>query len=92
MPPFPLSVQHTNVLVLFVSGLFTSPFTSQCCFHSSLLSWFQVEGMLFDFFNDVLLLNLPLEATQRVLQRLSVLKSNFSQSINTPVSIRKMNA
>jgi hypothetical protein len=36
------------------------------------------------------LLNLSLEAPQRVLQRLSVLKSNFSQSINTPISIRKM--
>ncbi len=42
--------------------------------------------MLFNFLNDVLLLNLPLEAAQRVLQRLSVLKSDFSQSINTPVS------
>jgi len=48
--------------------------------------------MLFNFFNDVLLLNLPLEASQRVLQRLSVLKSDFSQSINTPVSKRKMRA
>jgi len=48
--------------------------------------------MLFNFFNNILLLNLPLKATQRVLQRLSVLKSNFSQSINTPVSMRKMRA
>lgn len=44
--------------------------------------------MLFNFLNDVLLLNLSLKATQRILQRLSVLKSYFSQSINTPVSIR----
>lgn len=48
--------------------------------------------MFFNFFNDVFLLNLPLEAPQRVLQRLSILKSNFSQSINTPVSMRKMRA
>jgi hypothetical protein len=46
--------------------------------------------MLFDFFDDVFLLNLPLKAAQRVLQRLSVLKSYFSQAINTPVSMRKM--
>jgi hypothetical protein len=46
--------------------------------------------MPFDFFNNVLLLNLSLEASQRVLQGLSVLKSDFSQSINTPVSMRKI--
>jgi hypothetical protein len=38
------------------------------------------------------LLNLSLKASQRILQRLSVLKSNFSQSKNTPVSIMKMKA
>jgi len=43
--------------------------------------------MLFNLFDDVLLLNLSLEAPQRILQRLSVLKSNFSQSIYTPVSM-----
>ncbi len=48
--------------------------------------------MLFDFFNDVLLLNLSLKAAQRVLQGLSVLKPDFSQSINTPISLRKMRA
>ena len=44
--------------------------------------------MLFNFFDDVLLLYLPLKTSQRVLQRLSVLKSNFSQSINTLFLIR----
>ena len=48
--------------------------------------------MLFNFFNDVFLLNLTLEAPQRILQRLSVLKSNFSQLINTPISMRKIRA
>ncbi len=48
--------------------------------------------MLFDFFNNVFLLNLTLEAPQRVLQGLSVLKSNFSQSVNTPISKRKIRA
>jgi hypothetical protein len=48
--------------------------------------------MLFNFLNNVFLLDLPLEAPQRVLQRLSVLKSNFSQSINTPISMRRIKA
>jgi len=46
--------------------------------------------MLFYFFNDVFLLNLPFESPQRVFQGFSVLKSYFSQSINTPVSIIKV--
>ena len=46
--------------------------------------------MFFYFFDNIFLLNLAFEAPQRVFQRLSVLKSNFSQSINTPVSMRKM--
>ena len=48
--------------------------------------------MLLYFFNNVFLLNLAFEAPQRVLQRLSVLKSNFSQSVNTPISMRKIRA
>ena len=35
--------------------------------------------MLLNFLNNVFLLNLTLEAPKRILQRLSVLKSNFSQ-------------
>ena len=42
--------------------------------------------MLFDFLDDVLLLNLSFEASQRVFQGLSVLKPYFSQPFYTPVS------
>jgi len=43
--------------------------------------------MSFDFFYDVFLLDLPLEAAKRVFQGLSVLKSYFSQPISTPISV-----
>ena len=43
--------------------------------------------MSFDFLYDVFLLDLPLEAPERVFQGLPVLKSYFSQTIYTPVSV-----
>ena len=43
--------------------------------------------MPFDFLYDVLLLDLAFEAAQSVFQGLPVLKSYFSQPINTPVSV-----
>jgi len=42
--------------------------------------------MSFDFLYDILLLHLALEAAKRVFQGLSLLKSHFSQTINTPIS------
>jgi len=42
--------------------------------------------MSFDLFYDVFLLHLSLEAAKRVFQGLSVLKSYFSQTMNTPIS------
>jgi len=42
--------------------------------------------MSLDFLYDVFLLHLSLKAAKRVFQRLSVLKSHFSQTINTPIS------
>jgi hypothetical protein len=48
-----------------------------------LFSRLQVERVPFDFLNDVFLLHFPLEATERVFQRLPVLESDFSQ-LKTP--------
>jgi len=42
--------------------------------------------MSFDFLYDIFLLHLTLEAAKRVFQGLSVLKSYFIQTINTPIS------
>ena len=43
--------------------------------------------MSFDFFDDVFLLDLALETAESVLERLSFLKSHFSQTTNTPISV-----
>ena len=73
-------------LILFVPGLFACSLASQGRFDSLLLTRFQVERMSFDFLYDIFLLHLTLEAAKRVFQGLSVLKSYFSQTINTPIS------
>jgi len=73
-------------LILFVPGLFACSLASQGRFDSLLLTRFQVERMSFDFFYDIFLLHLTFEAAKRVFQGLSVLKSYFSQTINTPIS------
>ena len=55
-------------------------FTGQCLFDAELLAWLQVEGVPFDFSDDVLLYDLSLEAAERVLNRLAVLESYLSQT------------
>jgi hypothetical protein len=40
----------------------------------------QIEGVPFDFPDDVLLNNLPLEAAERILNRLAILESHLSQT------------
>ena len=73
--------------VPFEAGLLADTLASQSFLDSPLLARFQVEGVSFNFFNYIFLLNLPLEATQRVLQRLAFLKSHFSQSLTHPISL-----
>jgi hypothetical protein len=72
--------------VVVVPGLFAGSFPRQGRFDSLFLSWLQIKGMLFDFLDDVLLLHLSLEAAEGAFQRFSLLKSNFGQTINTPIS------
>src|ERR1700675_3319313 len=45
---------------------------------------FQVEGVTFYFFNNVLRLHFPLEATQGVFERLAFLQSDFCQETTPP--------
>ena len=46
---------------------------------ATLVSRFQVVGMLPDILDDVFLLNLPLEAAERALDRFAVLDPDLSQ-------------
>src|ERR1017187_1826019 len=54
-------------------------FTGQCLLDTEFLARLQVEGVPFDFTDDVLLDDLPLEAAEGVLDRLAVLQHYLSQ-------------
>ena len=86
MPPQPLhSPGSITELIVLVASLLPGPFASQGFFYSPLFSRFQVVRVFLDFLDDIFLLDLALEATQRVFEGFSLLKSHFSQTANTPV-------
>src|ERR1017187_10000920 len=55
-------------------------FTGQCLLDTEFLARLQVEGVPFDFTDDVLLNDLSLEAAKRVLNRLAILEPHLSQT------------
>ena len=66
----------------FASNLLSAPLPGEGLLNSLLFSRFQVEGVLFNFLNDVFLLDLSLEAPQSVFNGFAVLNSNFRQSVH----------
>ncbi len=55
-------------LILFLACFLACAFARQCFLYPLFLAGLQVEGVTFYFFNDVLLLHFPLEATQGVFE------------------------
>jgi hypothetical protein len=51
---------------------------------STLVSGFQVEGMLLDILDDVFLLNLPLKTTESAFDRFALLDLHFSHALTPP--------
>src|SRR5262245_17990516 len=51
---------------------------------SSLVTGFQIEGMLLDVLDDVFLLNLPFEPAECAFDRFALLDLDFSHATNTP--------
>ena len=87
MPPQPLHHAPGSItyLIGLVASLLPGPFASQGFFNSPLFSRFQVVRVFLDFLDDIFRLDLALEATQRVFEGFSLLKSHFSQTSNTPI-------
>src|SRR5438067_2380858 len=54
-----------------------------------LLARLRIVGVTPHFFNDVFRLNLPLEPTKGILQRLAVLQSNFCQTHHLPTKTKR---
>ena len=66
-------------LVTFAALLFARTFTRQRLLGAATIARLQVEGVLLDILDDIFLLNLPLEAAKRALDRLAFLNFDFSQ-------------
>jgi hypothetical protein len=73
-----------SCLFLFFSCFLAAALTRQCFLYPFLFAGFQVKGVTLHFLDNVLLLHLPLEATQGIFQRFAFLQSNFSQRNCTP--------
>lgn len=81
--PWPL---RWTELVLFLADLFAIALACEGFLHALLFAGLQVKGVALDFFDDVFLLNLTLEATKGVLKGLAFLQTYFCQCKNTSPS------
>src|ERR1700744_964966 len=79
---FELAGLELHLLVLLFASFLAIPLTCQCFLHALLFAWFQIKGVTLDFLDDVLLLNLALEATQCIFERLAFLNANLCQKLH----------
>jgi len=71
-------------LVLFLARFFAAALAGECLLDPLFFAGLQVEGMTLYFLDDVVLLYLALETAKSILEGLSLLQSNFSQTNYTP--------
>lgn len=74
--------------ILLFARFLTAALTCERFFDPLLLSRLQVKRVTFHFFDDVLLLYLPLEAAKRIFEGLALLQSDFSQTDYTPLLVQ----
>ena len=79
-----LLLQTDSALILLLANFLTGTLAGESGFYAFFLPRFQVKGVAFDLFDDVFLLHFALEAAQGVLQRLTLLQSNFRQTDTPP--------
>ena len=65
------------ILFRIAATLLSVTLASEGFFHPLFFAGFQVEGVAFDFLDDVLLLYFPLEAAQGIFKGFAVLHDNF---------------
>jgi hypothetical protein len=72
------------LLLLFFPSFLPAALSRQSFLHAPLFTGFQIEGVALHFLDDVLLLDLALEAAQGILEGFSLLQSDFRQNNHTP--------
>ena len=83
MPKRPVRVSR---LVLLFPRLLAAALARQSFFHALSFDRLQIKRVTFHFFNDVFGLYLSFRAAKSVLERLTLLKTNFRRSDWTPYS------
>jgi hypothetical protein len=75
-----------GALLCFTPDLLTAPLPSKRLLSPTLVTRFEIEGMLFDIFDDVFLLYLSLEAAECTFDRLAFLDLDFSHALKHPLT------
>ena len=82
-------LRHTSSLVLFFANFLTSALASQRGLYALFLAGLQVKGVTLDLLDNVLCLDLTLEAAQGVFYRFALLNFYFCQLKQHPQTDRK---
>jgi hypothetical protein len=77
-----------RLLIQFFTSFFPAAFARERFFDTLSFAGLQVKGVALNLLDDVFLLHLALETTQRVLEGLTLLKSYFRQLTTPPNSSR----
>ena len=84
----PWSEQRPLLFSIVISAdLLSIPLSGQRLLDALFFSRLEVERMSLHFFDNVLRLNLALKTAKGILQRLSLLKPDFSHSTYTPPTL-----
>jgi len=81
-----LMTQYGCSSIRVFAVLLSGTLSRQSLLYSTLRARLQVEGVTLHFFNDVFRLNLALEPPQGILDRLTLLQSNFCQAVHPQTS------
>jgi len=76
--------QPNGSLILFFSCLLATAFARQCFLYALFLARLQVEGVTLNLLDNIFLLHFALETAQRILEGLTLLKSDFRQRTTPP--------
>jgi len=83
----PTAATH-RLLILLFTRFFATAFACERFLDTLFFAGLQVKGVALNLLNDVFLLHLALETSQRVLEGFPLLKSDFCQLTTPPNSSR----
>src|SRR5271165_782624 len=89
--PLPAQRPFLLQLVVLLADFFPGTLLRQSLLYAPSLAWLQIVGVTFHFLNDVFGLNLTLEPTESVLERLALLQSNLGHANHPPTSPYRTN-